>query len=248
MPTTIQKPIKPEEYTYFKLNNQVNIPENDRIPIEKDKEAVRAYFLENVNQNMVFFHTLREKLDYLVNNDYLEEEFLSQYTFDFIKSLFKKAYSYKFRFKSFMGAYKFYTQYAMKTDDGSRFLERYEDRNVFNALFLAQGDNELADSLIEELMEQRFQPATPTYLNAGKKRRGELVSCFLLDLNDSMLSIGRAVNSVLQLSRMGGGIGVNLSNLREEGASIKGIEDASSGVVPVMKILEDSLSYSNQLG
>ena len=75
-----------------------------------------------------------------------------------------------------------------------------------------------------------------------------MVSCFLIDLDDSMLSIGRGINSALQLSRLGGGVGVNLSNLRASGSPIKGIEHASSGVLPVMKLLEDSFSYSNQLG
>ena len=63
-----------------------------------------------------------------------------------------------------------------------------------------------------------------------------------------MLSIGRNINSALQLSRIGGGVGVNLSNLRAIGSPIKEIENASSGVLPVMKLLEDSFSYSNQLG
>ncbi len=63
-----------------------------------------------------------------------------------------------------------------------------------------------------------------------------------------MESIGRAVNSSLQLSRRGGGVALMLSNLRGYGAPIKGIENQSSGVVPVMKLLEDSFSYANQLG
>ncbi|MDN6398246.1 MAG: class 1b ribonucleoside-diphosphate reductase subunit alpha, partial [Alkalibacterium sp.] len=93
-----------------------------------------------------------------------------------------------------------------------------------------------------------YQPATPTFLNAGRKRRGEFVSCFLIQMTDDMNSIGRAINSALQLSRIGGGVGVNLSNLRATGDPIKKIENASSGVLPVMKLLEDSFSYSNQLG
>ena len=63
-----------------------------------------------------------------------------------------------------------------------------------------------------------------------------------------MNSIGRGINSALQLSRIGGGVGISLSNLRAAGDPIKGYEGAASGVVPVMKLLEDSFSYSNQLG
>ena len=55
-----------------------------------------------------------------------------------------------------------------------------------------------------------------------------------------MNSIGRSINSALQLSRIGGGVGISLSNLREAGAPIKGYEGAASGVVPVMKLFEDS--------
>ena len=116
------------------------------------------------------------------------------------------------------------------------------------ALLLARGDSDFALALMEEIIHQRFQPATPTFINSGKKSRGELISCFLLRVEDNMESIGRAINSSLQLSRRGGGVALLLSNLREQGAPIKGILNQSSGVVPVMKLLEDSFSYANQLG
>ena len=239
---------KPQEVSYFSLNNELNRPVDGKIPLHKDKEAVKAFFLEHVNPNTVFFYTLEEKLDYLVENDYIEKEFLSKYSKTFIKQIFKKIYAHKFRFKSFMGAYKFYRQYALKTNDGSRYLERFEDRIAFCALYLANGDKQLALDLAEEMITQRYQPATPTFLNAGKARRGEFVSCFLISFEDNMNSIGRGINSALQLSRQGGGVGINLSNLRAAGDPIKKIENASSGVIPVMKLLEDSFSYSNQLG
>jgi ribonucleoside-diphosphate reductase alpha chain len=63
-----------------------------------------------------------------------------------------------------------------------------------------------------------------------------------------MESIARGINSALQLSKRGGGVALNLSNLRELGAPIKKIENQSSGVIPVMKLLEDAFSYANQLG
>ena len=222
--------------------------ENGKIQFDKDRAAAKAYFLDHVNQNTVFFHSLEEKLDYLVENDYYDKEVLDLYKSDFIKDLFKKAYEYKFRFPTFVGAYKFYTQYALKTFDGGRYLERFEDRVVMNALMLARGNEELANNVLDEIISGRFQPATPTFLNAGKKQRGEFVSCFLLRVEDNMESIARAISSSLQLSKRGGGVGLSLTNLRELGAPIKKIENQSSGIIPVMKMLEDAFSYANQLG
>jgi ribonucleoside-diphosphate reductase alpha chain len=222
--------------------------ENGQIQFHKDKEAAKAYFLDHVNQNTVFFHSLQEKLDYLVEHEYYDKDILDLYDFPFIKSAFQHAYAQRFRFPTFLGAYKFYTSYALKTFDGSRYLERFEDRVVVTALMLANGNKVLAIDIVNELISGRFQPATPTFLNAAKKQRGEFVSCFLLRIEDNMESIARAINSSLQLSKRGGGVALNLTNLREAGAPIKKIENQSSGVIPVMKLLEDSFSYANQLG
>lgn len=239
---------KSKENTYFKLNNLLNIPKDGRIQIEKDAEAVKAYFLEHINPNTVFFHTLEEKLDYLVENDYIKEDFLNLYTKSFVKSLFQNVYDKKFRFRSFMGAFKFYSQYAMKTNDGERFLERFEDRLAFNALSLANGNESLALSIMDELISQRLQMATPTFLNIGKKRAGAMVSCFLLSVGDDMNSIGRSINSALQLSKIGGGVGINLTNIRANNDPIRGVYGLADGVIPVMKMFEDAFSYANQGG
>ncbi|OAN13279.1 ribonucleotide-diphosphate reductase [Photobacterium jeanii] len=234
---------------YHALNAMLNLLDSQgQIQFDADKHAARQYFLQHVNQNTVFFHNLREKLDYLIDEGYYDGDVLAQYSTDFQTAIWADAYEYKFRFRTFLGAYKFYASYALKTWDGKRYLERFEDRVVMVALTLAKGDETAAKKLMSEIITGRFQPATPTFLNAGKKSRGELVSCFLLRVEDNMESIGRAVNSSLQLSRRGGGVALMLTNLREQGAPIKGIENQSSGVVPVMKLLEDSFSYANQLG
>ncbi|MDB1708441.1 class 1b ribonucleoside-diphosphate reductase subunit alpha, partial [Enterococcus casseliflavus] len=202
----------------------------------------------NDEPNTLTFATAMDKINYLIENDYLEEEFIKKYRPAFIEDLYQFLDEQHFTFKSFMAAYKFYSQYALKTNDGTAYLERYEDRVAFNALYFADGNEELAMSLADEMIYQRYQPATPSFLNAGRKRRGELVSCFLIQITDDMNAIGRGINSALQLSRIGGGVGITLSNLREAGAPIKGYEGAASGVMPVMKLFEDSFSYSNQLG
>ena len=239
----------PGETDYHALNAMLNLYDADgKIQFDKDKEAAHQYFLQHVNQNTVFFHNQDEKLDYLVKENYYEREVLDQYSRNFVKSLLDRAYAKKFRFPTFLGAFKYYTSYTLKTFDGKRYLERFEDRVVMVSLTLAAGDTMLAEKLVDEIIDGRFQPATPTFLNSGKKQRGEPVSCFLLRIEDNMESIGRSINSALQLSKRGGGVALLLSNIREHGAPIKNIENQSSGVIPIMKLLEDSFSYANQLG
>lgn len=234
---------------YIELNAELNLwGEDHKVNYKKDKEAARLFFLNHVNPNTIFFHSLEEKLNFLVENQYYEKEFLKKYSPEFIKKLFKNMYAHKFRFPTFVGAYKFYSSYALKNFSGDRYLERFEDRIAITALYLAQGDEKFASELAEEMISGRFQPATPTFLNSGKASRGELVSCFLIQVSDDLNSIFRAVNSAAQLSKRGGGVALNLSNLRGKGDPIKKVENQSSGVVPVMKVLEDTFSYANQLG
>lgn len=242
------KDIDISKVTYFDLNNEINIPINGQIQLGKDKEALEAFLNENVKPNTKQFSSIKERINYLIQNNYYEEEFISKYSFEFIEKLYDYLKKEDFHFKTFMAAYKFYAQYALKTDDNAYYLENFIDRVATNALYFGDGDEKLAFELADELIHQRYQPATPSFLNAGRKRRGELVSCFLIQMTDDMNSIGRNINSALQLSRIGGGVGINLSNLRGAGAPIKGIHGAASGVVPVMKLLEDSFTYSNQLG
>lgn len=242
------KDIDISKVTYFDLNNEINIPINGQIQLGKDKEALEAFLNENVKPNTKQFSSIKERINYLIQNNYYEEEFISKYSFEFIEKLYDYLKKEDFHFKTFMAAYKFYAQYALKTDDNAYYLENFIDRVATNALYFGDGDEKLALELADELIHQRYQPATPSFLNAGRKRRGELVSCFLIQMTDDMNSIGRNINSALQLSRIGGGVGINLSNLRGAGAPIKGIHGAASGVIPVMKLLEDSFTYSNQLG
>ena len=147
-----------------------------------------------------------------------------------------------------MGAFKFYNDYALKSRDGKVFLERYEDRLSVNALYHADGDFELAKQLIKRLIAQDFTPATPTLLNTGKLKRGEFVSCFLLEAGDSLNDIARISEFSMQLSKIGGGVSINLTNLRAKGETIKEIANVSKGVVGVAKLLDNNFRYADQMG
>ncbi|EMA4140302.1 class 1b ribonucleoside-diphosphate reductase subunit alpha [Cronobacter turicensis] len=234
---------------YHALNAMLNLYDADgRIQFEKDREAVEAFMAAHVQPRSVTFPDTHARLAYLVSEGYYDENVLKRYDPDFAAGLFDEARRDGFTFKTFLGAWKFYTSYTLKTFDGKRYLEHFPDRACMVALTLACGDETLARQILKEILSGRFQPATPTFLNCGKQQRGELVSCFLLRIEDNMESIGRAVNAALQLSKRGGGVAFSLSNLREAGAPIKRIENQSSGVIPVMKMLEDAFSYANQLG
>ena len=249
MATTNAERVTQESLDYHALNAMLNLYDKaGRIQFDKDRQAVDAFFTAHVGPHSVTFSSQEERLQTLVREGYYDESVLARYDRAFVVSLFARAHASGFRFQTFLGAWKFYTSYTLKTFDGKRYLEHFEDRVVMVALTLAQGDEALASQLTDEMLSGRFQPATPTFLNCGKKQRGELVSCFLLRIEDNMESIGRAVNSALQLSKRGGGVAFLLSNLREAGAPIKRIENQSSGVIPVMKMLEDAFSYANQLG
>lgn len=231
------------------LNNMIKTrDEFGAYMLDKDKEAARSYFIDYVNKKTVFFHDLKEKIDFLVENEYWDKDVIDMYSFKDIKMLFKHAYSFKFRFQSYMAAVKFYQNYALKTNDKEYFLERYEDRVTMVALTRAKGNVEKAKSYITTMMNQEFQPATPIFLNSGRKRSGKNVSCFIIHTNDSTEGIMYMEHASAQLSRMGGGVGINLTDLRAEGDPIKEVEGAASGPIGVAKQAENIFHYFDQLG
>ena len=241
--------------TYTNLNAELYMPVDGAINVRADKQAARAYHLEEINPHTRFFHSLDEKTRYMLEQELWSRDTVEMYDFDQFKALFKRAYSHKYRFQTLLGALKFYQGYALKevnkNDDGiytTTYLERFEDRVVMTAIHLSQGDYRQAQDLVDIIIDGRFQPATPTFLNAGRAKGGEMVSCFLIRMEDNMESIGRGINSSLQLSKRGGGVGILLTNIRESGAPIQKVPNTSSGIVPIMKLLEDSFSYANQLG
>ena len=237
------------ETRHIVLNNEIMIrDESGNLKLYKDKEAVRAYFTDYVNKRMKRFNSLEEKLEYLVKFNYYDKKLFEPYTMQEIKKIYKKAYSYNFRFSSYMSAKKFYDNYALKTNDKKMFLERYEDRLSVVALFFGEGDISKAERFIDTLVKQHFQPATPTFLNIGKSRRGEFVSCFLLECGDSLNDINMMNSTARSLSKGGGGVSIHLTKTRAKSESLMGVEGEASGVVPVMKNLDQSFRHINQAG
>ncbi|MGG1551997.1 class 1b ribonucleoside-diphosphate reductase subunit alpha [Paenibacillus ferrarius] len=232
---------------HIELNNLLMQRGSDGFfQLEKDKEAVQVYMQEVLSKSLTFPDTT-SKVRYMIENNYYENVY-EQYTEEEVNSVFQVAHDNQFEFASYMAASKFYTDYALRSDDKSLYLEHFPDRVAIVALSLGRGNAETARTLALSMMEQRLQPATPTFLNAGKSRRGEMVSCFLLEMDDSLNSINYVLATCMQLSKIGGGVAVNLSKLRGRGESIKGVERAAKGIMPVLKLMEDAFSYADQMG
>ena len=150
------------EQKYIQLNNELMQKKDGFYQLQKDREAVQA-FLEEVESKMKRFETEAARLRWLIDENYYED-FFRLYELDDILSIRETVFSYEFKFQSFMAVSKFYKDYALKTNDHQQYLEYYEDRIVAVALYLAQGDAKKAMDYAVAMIEQRYQPATPTFL------------------------------------------------------------------------------------
>lgn len=189
---------------WIEANNELMLKKDGFFQLEKDKEAVKEYF-KDVKRRMLYFGSVKERIEYMIENNFYYNV-LEEYTVDQIKELTDYVNDFGFEYQSYMAIFKFYNDYALKSNDKKNFLEFYEDRIVIVSLYLAHGNFEKAKWYATALIEQRYQPATPTFLNAGKARRGEMISCFLLGIGDSLNYINFVDNTDRQLSKIGGGV------------------------------------------
>lgn len=232
---------------HIELNNEIMQKKDGFFNLEKDKEAIKEYMKSEINKKTKIFNSVKERIEWLIENNYYYNV-LNDYSIQQIEELHKIADSYNFRFPSYMATTKFYKDYSLKTNDKSQYLENYGQHNVIVSAYLSNKDFDYCKELLRALMEQRYQPSTPTYLNAGRSRRGEMVSCFLLSMDDSLNSINYVLSTCMQLSKIGGGVAVDVSRLRGRGEAIKGVQGAAKGIMPVLKLMEDTFSYADQMG
>ena len=120
------------------------------------------------------------------------------------------------------------------------------------ALFLAipeEKENRLqvARRIYEATSSQKLSLATPTLLNA-RTTFHQLSSCFKLNVDDDLRSIYHSIENIAQISKFGGGVGIYLGHIRSRGASIRGVKNTSGGVVPWVRVINDTACAVNQLG
>ena len=136
--------------------------------------------------------------------------------------------------------------YLLKKD--GKVVERPQHMWMRVAIQLHGDDMEHVKETYDALSGGYFIHATPTLFNSGTDHP-QLSSCFLLQMNsDSIKGIYKTLTDCAEISKWAGGIGLSIHNIRARGSLIKGTNGQSTGIVPMLKVYNDTAKYVNQGG
>ena len=137
--------------------------------------------------------------------------------------------------------------YLLKNESGV-IIERPQYMIMRVALGIHCGHS-IADVLetYESMSQLYFTHASPTLFNGGTKFP-QLASCFLVGAEDSLDGIYTALHHCAMISKHGGGIGLNLSNIRSKGSPISSTNGTSDGIIPLLRVINETARYVNQSG
>jgi ribonucleotide reductase alpha subunit len=143
--------------------------------------------------------------------------------------------------------------FGFKTLEKSYLLKRYgkpaeTPQHMYMRVSVGiWGDNlAMVQKTYDMLSQGLFTHATPTLFNAGTKRP-QLSSCFLIDVDDdSIPGIYKSLSDCAKISQNAGGIGINIHKIRAKGAYIKGTNGTSNGIVPMLRVFNETARYVDQ--
>ena len=137
--------------------------------------------------------------------------------------------------------------YLLRRRDG-RVWERPQHMWMRVAIQLHGSNRQLVKETYDALSQGYFIQATPTLFNSGTNHP-QLSSCFLLTMSeDSIKGIYKTLGDCAQISKWAGGIGLSVHNIRARGSKINGTNGESTGLVPMLKVFNDTAKYVNQGG
>ncbi|ABU44293.1 ribonucleotide reductase large subunit [Paramecium bursaria Chlorella virus NY2B] len=133
------------------------------------------------------------------------------------------------------------------TKVNNKIVERPQHVYLRVAIGLWGSDIARVKETYDALSCRKFTHASPTLFNAGFKK-AQLASCFLVTVEDSLGDIYKVLGDCAQLSKHGGGLGINISEIRGRGSRINGTNGESDGIVPMLKVFDTTSAYANQGG
>ena len=150
----------------------------------------------------------------------------------------------------YAGANLLIKRYLCEFDD--HVVELPQEMFLSIALLIEQNEDKsvrlarVKDTYLK-LADRKISLGTPLLMNL-RRPNGNLSSCFITVMDDSRDSIFYVIDQISAISKFGGGVGVNISRVRAKGARIKGIKNASGGVIPWIRIINDTAIAVNQQG
>ncbi|MGN7415569.1 ribonucleoside-diphosphate reductase subunit alpha [Paenibacillus sp. SAF-068] len=188
----------------------------------------------------------------LVKKGIYREELLECYTKEQIDELAECIDYRNDLLFDYIGLLTLAERYLAHDFDG-KVMELPQERYMVIAMYLmhqepAEKRMELVKEAYWAMSNMYMTAATPTMSNAGKKVAGQLSSCFIDTVDDSLEGIFDSNTDVARLSKMGGGIGVYLGKVRARGSDIRGHKNTSSGVIPWIRQLNNTAVSVDQLG
>jgi ribonucleoside-diphosphate reductase alpha chain len=132
-------------------------------------------------------------------------------------------------------------------EESVEIVERPQDIFLRVSLSLYGDNMELVEESYNLMSNKYFTHATPTLFNAGTPRE-QLASCFLLSNEDSIENIYKCISDCAQISKWSGGIGIGMSTIRGKGSLIRGTNGRTNGIVPMLKVFNETALYVNQGG
>jgi ribonucleoside-diphosphate reductase alpha chain len=259
---TIKTITSHEEYKAEEITNKLILNALDNITIEEPDwtfVAARVYLKQlykqaaynrsyDASEKYGSYYGLQKKLADLGVYD---ELILREYTKEEIKLASSFIDPEKDKLFTYIGLRTLVDRYLAKGYNGEIY-ELPQERFLTIALTLmSKEDKSKRMELVKEaywaLSNQYMTVATPTYANAGKSY-GQLSSCFIDTVDDSLIGIYESNTDVARLSKGAGGIGVYLGKIRSRGSDIKGFKGISSGVLPWMRQLNNTAVSVDQLG
>ncbi|WP_051348484.1 ribonucleoside-diphosphate reductase subunit alpha [Peribacillus kribbensis] len=197
------------------------------------------------------YNSFYRLIEYMVSADIYHGDLLKLYSREEIDALGEVIVPERDQLFSYIGVKMLSDRYLARSRSGALFELPQERFMVIAMTLMKKEPCSRRIDLIKEaywaMSNLYMTVATPTLSNAGKNW-GQLSSCFIDTVDDSLQSIYNSNTDIANLSKNGGGIGVYLGKIRSRGSDIKGFKGASSGVIPWMKQLNNTAVSVDQLG
>ncbi len=194
-----------------------------------------------------FYSFLKKYVDAGIYGEYL----LENYTREEIEELARYIKPERDLNFNYTGLKILADRYLVRDEDG-RIIELPQEMYLLIAMTLAIPEKKeerlrWAKEFYDLLSQHLVTVATPTLMNA-RRPITQLSSCFVLTVDDDLYDIFDNVQKAAQISKHAGGLGIYIGKLRATGAPIRKFKGASSGVIPVVKVINDVMTYVDQLG